>query len=74
MLAQLAMPCPLERMFEHLSLDIEHGFRLMPETMEDAITKCRACDSFYICEDDAESRYFTCPNRDLLDHLDRLQG
>jgi len=68
------MPCALERMLEHLNLDIEKSFRLMPETMEDAMLKCQRCEVVHICEDDVESRYFTCPNRNLLDQLERRQG
>lgn len=74
MSAQLTMPCALEKMFEHLSLDIEKGFRVLPEMMEDAMSKCQRCEAVHFCDDDVESRYFTCPNRNLLDHLERLQG
>lgn len=74
MSAQLVIPCALQKMLEYLNLDIEKSFRLMPDMMEDAMLKCQWCEAVHICEDDVESRYFTCPNRDLLDRLDRLQG
>ncbi len=74
MSAQLATPRALRRMLEHLNLNIEKSFRLMPDTMEDAMLTCLKCKGVDICEDDVESRYFTCPNRNLLDQLERLQG
>jgi hypothetical protein len=74
MSAQLAMPCALEKMLEHMNLNIEKSFRLMPDRIEDAMLKCLRCEAVHICEDDVESRYFTCPNRNLLDQLERLQG
>lgn len=73
MVAQQVMPDPLKRMLEHLNIDIERAFRLMPEQMEDAMLKCLTCKLFLSCEDDAESRYFICANRDLLDRLEDLR-
>ncbi len=73
MVAQLAMPYPLKRMFGHLKLDIERSFKLMPEKMEDAIQSCLMCKFFHTCDYDSESRYFLCPNRDLFDQLEDLQ-
>ena len=73
MVAQHVMPDPLKRMVEHLNIDIKRGFRLMPEQMEDAMQKCLACELFLSCDDDVESRYFICANRDLLDRLEDLQ-
>ncbi len=74
MTAQSAMPYPLEKMFEHLDLDIAHGFQTLPALMEEATVVCRMCKMFNKCDYDVESRYFLCPNRDLLDQLERLQG
>ena len=69
--AQLAMPYPLEKMLEHLNLDVGRSFDLMPEKMEDAMVRCRMCENFCSCDEDVESRYFLCPNRDILDWLER---
>ena len=74
MAAQLAMPYPLEKMFEHLDLDIARGLQAAPVQMEEAMVACRMCKMFDNCDYDAESRYFLCPNRDLFDQLERLQG
>ncbi len=74
MVAQLAIPCALEKMLEHVSLDIGRCFELMPEAMEDAMATCRACEMSPSCDEDVESRYFICPNRNLLDRLERSQG
>ncbi len=73
MVAQQVMPDPLKRMLEHLNIDIERAFRLMPEQMEDAMQKCLRCKRFLSCDDDVEGRYFICANRDLLDRLEDLQ-
>ncbi len=72
MAAQYAMPYPLERMLEHLDIDIERSFELRPEKMANAIIVCRQCKMFHTCDYDVESRYFICPNRDLLDQLEDL--
>ncbi|MAF95868.1 MAG: hypothetical protein CMM60_08965 [Rhodospirillaceae bacterium] len=74
MVAQLAMPYPLEKMIGYLNLDIERSFESMPEMMEDAMAKCRMCEMYCTCDEDVESRYFVCPNRNLLDRLERIQG
>ncbi len=74
MVAQLAMPYQLEKMLGHLNLNIERGFESMPEMMEDAMVRCRKCEMFCTCDEDVESRYFVCPNRNLLDRLERIQG
>jgi len=74
MVAQVAMPYPLEKMLGHLNLDIERSFESMPEMMESAMVRCRQCEMFCACDEDVESRYFACPNRDFLDWLERLQG
>jgi hypothetical protein len=74
MVAQLAMPYPMERMLGHLNLDIERGFESMPEMMIDAMARCRRCELFCTCDEFVESRYFVCPNRDILDRLERIQG
>ncbi len=74
MVAQLTIPCALEKMLEHVSLDIERCFELMPEAMEDAMTTCQMCRKSPSCDENVESRYFVCPNRDLLDRLERIQG
>lgn len=73
MVAQLAMPYPLKRMFGHLKLDIERSFKLMPEKMEDAIQSCLMCKLFHTCDYDSESRYLLFPNRDVFDQLEDLQ-
>lgn len=70
--AQLAMPYPLEKMLGHLKLNVGRSFESMPEKMEDAIVKCRKCKEFCTCDEDLDSRYFLCPNRDLLDRLEGL--
>lgn len=74
MAAKLAMPYPLEKMFEHLDLDIGHGVQTSPALMEEATVACRMCKMFDNCDYDVESRYFLCPNRDRFDQLERLQG
>ena len=74
MIAQIAMPYPMERMLEHMNLDIEYSFESMPGVMEDAMVRCRTCEKYCTCDEDVESRYFACPNRDLLDQLERTQG
>ena len=67
-----AMPYPLHRMFEHLDIDIERSIKLLPEEMRAATERCRQCDKFLACDFDVESRYFRCPNRKLLDHLEEM--
>ncbi len=74
MVAQITMPYPLEKMFEHLELDVERSFELLPAMMKDATVNCQMCSMFHTCDYDVESRYFMCPNRDLLDTLERMQG
>ncbi len=74
MAAQWAMPYPLQKMFEHLDLDIARGFQTVPVLMEEAMAACRMCKMFGNCDYNVESRYFLCPNRGLLDQLERLQG
>ena len=74
MVAQLAMPYPMERMLEYLNLDIERSFGAIPEVLEDAMVRCRMCEMFCSCDEDVESRYFVCPNRNLLDRIERIQG
>ncbi|NQV83299.1 MAG: hypothetical protein HQ494_05710 [Rhodospirillales bacterium] len=74
MMAQLAMPYPLEKMLGHLNLDVGRSVEMMPETMEDAMVRCRTCEMYCTCDEDTESRYFLCPNRDLLDQLESIQG
>ncbi len=74
MAAQIKMPYPLEKMFEHLELDIEWSLELRPTMMEEAMVKCQMCKMFHTCDYNVESRYFMCPNRNILDDLERLQG
>ena len=74
MVVQIPLPYPLERMFEHLELDVEWSFKLLPELMRDAVVDCQNCRTFHTCDYNVESRYFQCPNRTLLDQLERLQG
>ncbi len=74
MTAQLTMPYPLQQMLGHLDLDVDRCFRAMPQDMEDAMQKCYMCPYFRICDYDSESRYFLCPNRDLLDCLEDAFG
>ena len=50
MAAQLAMPYPLEKMFEHLDLDIARGFQTVPVLMEEAMTACQMCKWFKNCD------------------------
>ncbi len=73
MAAKWAMPYPLEKMFEHLELDIARGFQTMPVLMEETKAACQMCKWFKNCDYDVESRYFLCPNRDFFDQLERLQ-
>ncbi len=74
MVARMAMPFPLSRMLEHFKIDMERSLELMPEQMEDAMRRCSMCRFFDTCDYDSESRYFLCPNRDLFDQLEDLQG
>ena len=74
MAAQWAMPYPMQKMFEHLDLDMARGFQTVPVLMEEAMAACRMCKMFDNCDYNVESRYFLCPNRGLLDQLERLQG
>jgi hypothetical protein len=74
MVDQIPLPYPLEKMFEHLDLDIEWSFELLPTLMRDAVVDCQNCRMFQACDYDVESRYFLCPNRNLLDQLEQLQG
>ncbi len=67
---QSTMPYPLGCMFEFLDIDIERSITLLPEEMQAATLKCRLCDKFHTCDFNVESRYFNCPNRDLLDRLE----
>ncbi len=72
--AQLAMPYPMEKMLGHLNLDVGRSFELMPVMMEDAMVTCRMCERFSTCDENVESLYFVCPNRNLFDQLERIQG
>ncbi len=72
MTMQSAMPYPLHRMFEYLEIDIERSIELMPGEMQAANESCRQCDKFRACDFDVESRYFRCPNRNLLDQLEEM--
>ena len=74
MVAQLAMPTPMKQMLGHLNINIERSFEAMPERMEDAMLTCMTCEMFHNCDYDVESRYFMCPNRELFDWLEGLQG
>jgi len=74
MAGKFAMPYPLEKMFEHLDLDIARAFRTSPVLMKEATVTCRMCKMFNKCDYEVESRYFLCPNRDAFDQLERLQG
>jgi len=67
------LPFPLRRMFEYLELDIERSFQVMPEQMKTAMQACGACEKFQMCDYEPESRYFRCPNRDLLDQLEDME-
>lgn len=71
--AQPALPLPMQRMLELLNIDIALGFETMPEEMESAIVRCLMCSGSSFCDDDTESRYFLCANRDFLDRLERQQ-
>ena len=66
------MPYPLSCMFEHLDIDIGRSIKLMPEEMQAATERCRQCNKFRACDFNVESRYFQCPNRDLLDLLEEM--
>jgi hypothetical protein len=70
MISQQVVPLPLRRMFDHLDVSIEHSFQLKPVQMKEAMVKCQQCGKFFRCDYDTESRYFRCPNRDLLDDLE----
>ncbi len=72
MTPQSTMPYPLSCMLEHLDINTERSIRLMPEEMRAAAEKCRQCDKFHTCDFNVESRYFLCPNRELLDRLEEL--
>ena len=62
----------MRRMFEHLKIDIEHALSILPKDMVESIETCRECKFFERCDYDVESRYFRCPNRDLLERLEDL--
>lgn len=66
------IPHPLGCMLEYLGIDIERSIKLMPEDMRLANERCRRCDKFRACDFNVESRYFLCPNRDLLDRLEEI--
>ncbi len=74
MTAQLAMPYPLTRMLEYLELDLDRCCKFMPGGMEDAMQTCMTCTFLHACDYNTESRYFVCPNRDLLDRLGDMQN
>ncbi len=61
-------------MFEHLDLDISRGFQTVPVLMEEAMAVCQMCKWFNNCGYNVESRYFLCPNMDVFDQLELLQG
>ncbi len=66
------MPHPLGCMLEYLDIDIESSIKLMPKEMQAATKRCRQCDKFHACDFNVESRYFLCPNRELLDQLEDM--
>lgn len=72
MTAHHPIPYPLKRMFEHLEIDTERAFNLLPRKMDGGIQTCRRCKMFHRCDYFVESRYFQCPNRLLLDQLEDL--
>ena len=74
MMTRQTIPLPMCRMLEHLEIDAERGLRLLPREMADGISTCLGCKLFYRCDFDVESRYFQCPNRDLLDQLEDLSS
>lgn len=69
MCAQRTIPFPLRQMFEFLEIDIERAFRITPKKMQGATRTCLICEKLQMCDYDSESRYFRCPNRELLDQL-----
>ena len=69
---KLKLPYPMLRMFEHLDIDVEASEKLIPKQVEHAIRTCEVCKAFHQCDYDVESRYFTCPNRDIFDQLEDL--
>jgi len=73
MVAQIAMPTPMRQMLGHLNINIDYGFGVMPEKMEDAMQTCMTCKMFHTCDYDVESRYFMCPNRKFFDRLESLK-
>ena len=72
MTPQSKMPYPLGYMLEYLNIDIERSIQLMPAEMQGAVERCRQCDKFLACDFNVESRYFLCPNRELLDQLEEM--
>jgi hypothetical protein len=60
-------------MLEYLEIDLQTGFRFSAPAMEAAGQTCRACKMFHTCDYQVESRYFICPNRELLDSLEDQQ-
>ncbi len=66
------MPHPLGCMLAYLGIDIERSIELMPREMQAATEQCRHCDKFTACDFNVESRYFLCPNRELLDRLEEM--
>ena len=74
MTAHNPIPYPLKLMLEHLDIDTERALKLLPKEMESGIRACTRCKMFRRCDYFIESRYFQCPNRDLLDQLEDLLG
>lgn len=72
MTAHHKIPYPLKTMLEHLEIDIEPAFELLPKEMQKGIKTCTRCKMFQRCDYFVESRYFQCPNRDLFDRLEDL--
>lgn len=74
MTTQQAIPLPMSCMLAHLEIDVAQSLRKLPKEMADGIRTCLGCGLFYRCDFDVESRYFQCPNRDLLDQLEDLSS
>ncbi|MHA1544767.1 MAG: hypothetical protein ACTSU8_06485 [Alphaproteobacteria bacterium] len=72
MTTQKPIPYPLKRMFEHLEIDPGRALDALPKEMVNGIQTCKRCKMFHRCDYFAESRYFQCPNRELLDQLEDL--
>ncbi len=63
----------MREMLQHLDLDIEKSFEMMPKEMEEVMCECLMCEVFQSCDYNLEGDYYVCPNRNFFERLKRFK-